>query len=341
MNVPVSEIVELVEGKLLAGDPAARVAGFSSLEDALPGDLCFFHDARYRDRLKSTRATALLLPVDWGEFPAGVACIGVADPSKAFEKTVERFGVQPVPFAAGTHPSAVVADSAKLDRSKVALGANAVIDEGAELADGVEIGAGCYIGRDVRIGREAKLFANVTVHLGCTLGERVILHSGVVIGADGFGYEFHQGRHRKIRQSGVVQIDSDVEIGANSTVDRARFGRTWIGEGTKIDNQVQVGHNVVIGRHCIVVACSAIAGSAVIGDYVVMAAQCGVGNHIKVGSQSTLGGRSGVTKDVPPGQTYMGFPAVPAGVEKRRIASVNRIPKLVARIKELEDRIKG
>jgi UDP-3-O-[3-hydroxymyristoyl] glucosamine N-acyltransferase len=191
----------------------------------------------------------------------------------------------------------------------------------------------------VRIGRDSKLFANSTVHLGCILGERVILHSGVVVGADGFGYEFEKGRHRKVRQAGIVQIDNDVEIGAGSMVDRARFGRTWIGEGTKIDNLVQIGHNVVIGRHCIVVACVAIAGSAVIGDYVVIAAQAGIAGHVAVGSQSTLGARAGVTKDLPGGQTYMGFPAVPANEERRRIASMNRLPQLLARLKEVEARL--
>jgi UDP-3-O-[3-hydroxymyristoyl] glucosamine N-acyltransferase len=185
------------------------------------------------------------------------------------------------------------------------------------------------------------LFANSTVHTGCVLGERVILHSSAVIGADGFGYTFEKGRHRKVRQSGIVQIDNDVEVGAGTMIDRARFGRTWIGEGTKIDNLVQIGHNVVIGKHCIVVSCVAIAGSAVIGDYVVIAAQVGIAGHITIGSKSTLAGRAGVTKDVPAGETYLGFPAVPANEERRRIASVNRLPKLVARVSELEARLKA
>jgi UDP-3-O-[3-hydroxymyristoyl] glucosamine N-acyltransferase len=237
------------------------------------------------------------------------------------------------------HPSAVVAASAILDPKRVCVGANAVVDEHAALADGVEIGAGCYVGRNTSIGADSKLFPNSTLHMGCTLGERVILHSGVVVGADGFGYEFGNGRHRKVRQSGIVQIDDDVEVGAGTTIDRARFGRTWIGEGTKVDNLVQIGHNVVIGRHCIVVACTAIAGSVVIGDYVVIAAQVGIAGHVAIGSQSTLGARSGVTKDVPAGQSYLGFPAVPAKQERRRIASVNRLPRLMQRIEELEKKL--
>jgi UDP-3-O-[3-hydroxymyristoyl] glucosamine N-acyltransferase len=223
----------------------------------------------------------------------------------------------------------------------VCIGPNAVIEAGVELGDEVEVGPGCFVGRNVIIGKGSRLHANSTVHAECILGENVFLHSGVVIGADGFGYEFGHGRHRKVRQAGIVQIDNDVEIGAGSTVDRARFGRTWIGEGTKIDNLVQIGHNVVIGKHCIIVACTAIAGSAVIGDYVVIAAQVGIAGHVHVGSQSTLAARCGVTRDLPGGKTYLGFPAIPSGEEKRRLAGINRLPQLVARVKELAAQIAG
>ena len=215
----------------------------------------------------------------------------------------------------------------------------AVIEEGAILGNEVEVGAGCFVGRRTKLGAGTKLFANSTVHDQCILGERVNLHSGVVIGGDGFGYEFDKGRHRKVRQAGIVQIDNDVEIGAGTTVDRARFGRTWIGEGTKIDNLVQIGHNVVIGKHCIIVACTAIAGSAQIGDYVVIAAQSGIAGHVEVGSQATLAGRCGVTKSLPGGKTYLGFPAIPVAEEKRRLAGVNRLPQLTARVKELEQMV--
>lgn len=341
LNISVLDLVTLVGGELLSGRPEVLITNFASLKEARQGDLSFFSDTRYQAQLSTTKAFAVLVPRDYSHFPEGVACIGVADPSRSFELIVETYGIQPVPFKAGVHPNAVIAATAKLDPTKVCVGAHAVIDEEAEIADGVEIAAGCYVGRGVRIGLDSKLFANSTVHMGCVLGERVILHSGVVIGADGFGYEFAKGRHRKVRQSGIVQIDSDVEVGAGSMIDRARFGRTWIGEGTKIDNLVQIGHNVVMGRHCIVVACVAIAGSAVIGDYVVIAAQVGIAGHVTIGSQSKLGGRAGVTKDVPAGETYLGFPAVPANEERRRIASVNRLPKLVARVSELEARLKA
>ncbi len=341
LNIALPDLLKLLDGTVLAQGPEVAITGFASLKEARAGDLSFFHDHRYEARLLGTRASAVLVPMECAKFPENVTCIGVSDPSRAFERIVESYGVQPEPFAPGVHPSAAIAASARLDPAKVCIGANAVIDEDAEIAEGVEIGAGCYVGRKVRIGRDSKLFANSTVHAGCILGERVLLHSGVVIGADGFGYEFGNGRHRKVRQSGIVQIDDDVEIGAGSTVDRARFGRTWIGEGTKIDNLVQIGHNVVLGRHCIVVACAAIAGSAVIGDYVVIAAQAGIAGHVAVGSQCTLGARAGVTKDLPAGQTYMGFPAGPANEERRRIASINRLPQLLARVKQLEARLEA
>jgi len=337
MHIAVDEILEIVGGKLLSGDPAVMIEGFANLKESVPGDLSFFHDPRYEALLGTTQACAVLVPETWTKCPPGVACIGVADPSRMFETIVEKFGVQPEPFAPGVHPTAVIAEDVNYDPAHVRIGPHAVIESGVVIAKGAEIGAGCFVGRKACIGADSKLFANVTVHTGCQLGQRVILHSGVVIGADGFGYEFDKGRHRKVRQAGIVQIDDDVEIGAGTMVDRARFGRTWIGAGTKIDNLVQIGHNVVIGKHCIIVASTAIAGSAQIGDYVVIAAQCGIAGHVKIGSQATLAARCGVTKDLPGGATYMGFPAIPVKDERRRLAGINRLPNLTARVKKLED----
>lgn len=341
MKIALSDVATLVGGTLKNGDPSLEITGFASLKEAVPGDLSFFNDTRYNERLLKTKASAVLVPAAYAELPPQAAYIAVTDPSRSFELIVETYGFQPAPFVPGVHASAVVAESVVYDAAKVAIGPNAVVEDGVELADGVEIGAGCFVGRNAQIGAGSKLFANCTVHAECSLGSGVILHSGAVIGADGFGYEFSQGRHRKIRQAGVVQIDNDVEIGAGTTVDRARFGRTWIGEGTKIDNLVQIGHNVVIGKHCIIVAGTAIAGSAIIEDYVVIAAQVGIAGHVTVGTQSTLAARCGVTRDLAGGKTYLGFPAIPVSDEKRRVASVNRLPHLQARVKELEARLKG
>ena len=341
MKIALNELATFVGGTLKNGDPTLEITGFASLNEAVPGDLSFFYDTRYNDRLLKTKASAVLVPADHSEPSPQAAYIVVSDPSKSFELIVETYGFQPAPFEAGVHPSAVIAESVKFDAAKVSVGPNAVIEAGVELADGVEIGAGCFVGRNARIGSGSKLFANSSVHAECILGSGVILHSSVVIGGDGFGYEFSQGRHRKVRQAGIVQIDNEVEIGAGTTVDRARFGRTWIGEGTKIDNLVQIGHNVIIGKHCIIVAGTAIAGSAIVGDYVVIAAQVGIAGHVTVGAQATLAARCGVTRDLPGGQTYLGFPAIPASDEKRRLASINRLPQLQARVKELEAQIKS
>lgn len=330
------ELAAFVHGELENGGEDILIGGFASLKDAKAGDLSFFSSERYREQFIATKASAVLVPVDMTGLRPHTVCITVKLPSRAFDQLVEQYGYAPPAFCAGVHPAAVVAPSAKLDPTRVAIGACAVIEDGAEIGDGVRIGPGCCVGRNARIGRDSVLFANVTIHDDCVLGERVILHSGVVIGADGFGYEFENGRHRKVGQTGIVQIDNDVEIGANSTVDRARFGRTWIGEGTKIDNLVQIGHNAVIGKHCILVAFAAIAGSAEIGDYVVVAGQAAVAGHVSVGSRSTLGARSGVTKDLPAGESYLGFPAIPSQKERRRIAAVARLPQLLQRVRELE-----
>jgi UDP-3-O-[3-hydroxymyristoyl] glucosamine N-acyltransferase len=341
MDVSVADLLPLVEGTLLIGNPQSRIRGVSSLKEAVDGDLTFFYDARYLKHLLATGATAVLVPAGTGQLPERAVCIGVKDPSRAFEAVVEKYGLQPIQFTAGVHPSAVIGQGVSLDPSLVSVGPNAVIGDGAQLTEGVAIGAGAYVGPNVTIGKDSKLYANATVHQGCILGERVIIHSSAVIGADGFGYVFEEGRHRKIRQAGIVQIDNDVEVGAGTMVDRARFGRTRIGEGTKFDNLVQIGHNVVIGKHCIVIAHTGIAGSATIGDYVVIAAQSGVAGHVTVGSQVTLGSRVGVTKDLPGGKTYLGNPAVPIQEEQRARAGIKRIPQLLSRIAELESRLEA
>jgi UDP-3-O-[3-hydroxymyristoyl] glucosamine N-acyltransferase len=333
----VRELAELVKTGIPTNGADTIITGFASLREAGSGDLSFLSNPRYRQQLADTRASVVLVPVGWTDTPAHVTGLAVQDPSAAFEKVVEKFGFQPSTIRFGIHPSAAVGVGVEANHARIAIGAHAVVEEGAHLGDDVEIGAGCFVGKGVHIGSGSRLYPNVTVLDGCILGKNVILHSGTVIGADGFGYEFVNGRHRKIRQAGIVQIDDDVEIGANTTVDRARFGRTWIGEGTKIDNQVQIAHNVVIGRHCIIVAGVGIAGSAQIGDGVVIAAQAGVAGHVTIGSRCTVAARSGVTKDLPPGPAmYMGFPAGPAAQERRRIAAGRQVPELLARVKKLE-----
>ncbi|WP_081891551.1 UDP-3-O-(3-hydroxymyristoyl)glucosamine N-acyltransferase [Verrucomicrobium sp. BvORR106] len=337
MNIPVSELMALLPAQLLSGCSSTRISGFASLKEAVPGDLSFFSDMRYRRLLDQTQATAVLIPMDWTAFPANVVCLGVQNPSVAFETVTERFGLQPATFTPGVHASAIVGNCVNTNLDKVKIGPHAVIEDGVHIGDGSEVGAGCFIGRGASLGADCRLYANSTVHEGSQLGDRVVLHSSSVIGADGFGYVFKDGRHRKVRQSGIVQLDNDVEVGASSTVDRARFGRTWIGEGTKIDNQVQIAHNVVVGKHCVIVAGCGIAGSSRMGDYVIIAAQCGVAGHVSIGSQCTLAARTVVTKDIPAGSgAYMGFPAAPVMDERRRIVASRQLPALMERVRNLE-----
>ncbi len=315
------------------------IEGFANLKESVKGDLSFFHDPRYEALLGTTKACAVLVPETWTKCPEGVACIGVADPSRMFETIVEKFGVQPEPFSPGVHPTAVIAEDVTYDPTRVRIGPHAVIESGVTIADGAEIGAGCFVGCKASIGKDSKLYANVTVHTGCVLGERVVLHSGVVVGADGFGYEFDKGRHRKVRQAGIVQIDNDVEIGAGTMVDRARFGRTWIGEGTKIDNLVQIGHNCVTGKHCIIVSQTGISGSTRLGDYVTMGGQVGVAGHLEIASQVMLLAKSGVTKSLTEPGAYTGFPAKPLLEGRRMLALPAKIPDLIERVRELERKI--
>ncbi|RBP44452.1 UDP-3-O-[3-hydroxymyristoyl] glucosamine N-acyltransferase [Roseimicrobium gellanilyticum] len=335
-RLSVGDLTQLVHGTSRSEDAKMMVEGFASLGEAQKGDVTFYTDVKHAAALRQTKATVILVPEDWESEQLGVAFIRVVSPTAAFDLVVDRYGRQAPAFKAGIHPTAVISDSVTFNAAKVCIGAHAVIEQGAIIGDGATIGASSYVGHDVTIGKDTKLHAQVTIQDGCVIGDRVILHSGVVIGADGFGYEFEAGRHRKVKQRGIVQVDADVEIGANSTVDRARYGRTWIGAGTKIDNLVQIGHNVVIGRHCILVACVAIAGSVVIADYVVIGAQAGIAGHVTIGPQARLGARCGVTKDLPGGQSYLGFPAVPAEKEKRKLAGVSRLEKLNARVRALE-----
>lgn len=339
MDLSVSELIQLVQGDLLSGETELRIHGFASLKEARKGDLTFFYDTRYQKQLLESAATAVLVPKDATKLPDHLACIGVEDPSKAFETVVETYGLQPIPFRPGIHPTAVIGSDVRMNREKVSIAAHAVIGDRTEIGDGVTIGANTTVAPDVRIGAECLIHPNVSIYAGSLIGERVILHSGSVIGADGFGYTLEDGRHRKIRQAGIVQIDDDVEVGAGTTIDRARFGRTWIGEGSKIDNQVQIAHNVIVGKHCIIVSQTGIAGSSTLEDHVICAAQVGVGGHCTVGKGATLGGRTGATADLAPGKVYMGYPATTMQEEQRSKVYVRRLPKIVARIQELESKL--
>ncbi len=335
MQFTVRELAALVGGQFAdEARGALKITGVAAAREAGDGDFSFFGNPKYLAQIKATRATAVLVPVGFSESIAGVP-VQVENPSLAFARLMELFAPPPPVFAPGVHPSAIVAADVTLDEG-VSIQPGVVIESGASIGARTLIGAHSYVGHGAVIGADCQVAPRVTVGARCILGDRVIVHSGAVLGTDGFGFEMAGGKHVKIPQIGIVQVDSDVEIGANTTIDRARFGRTWIGEGTKIDNLVQIAHNVVIGKHCIIVAQVGISGSARLGDYVTLAGQVGVAGHLEIGSHTVVAAQSGVTKSLRSREMYMGYPAEPAKEHREKIARIGRLPKLADRIRRLE-----
>lgn len=340
MKTTVGAIAAMVEGRLLRGDEAHELTNFAALDQADASCVSFFGNAKYREQLERTRAGLVLVPaeVEVKADHAG-ALVAVANPILAFDQIVRAYGTLPPPFVAGISAAAYVDPEATVD-PEISIGPNASVLRGARIGKGTRIGAGAVVGEGAVIGQDCAIGPNVTICQGCLVGDRVILHPGVVVGADGFGFEFVEGRHRKIEQLGIVRIGDDVEIGASTTIDRARFGETVIGEGTKIDNQVQIGHNCLIGKHCIIVAQTGISGSTRIGDYVVLAAQCGVAGHLTIADRVTFGGRSGVISSIDePGGTYFGYPARTLKEDRRDAMRVKQLGNLLKRVKDLESRL--
>ncbi|OYW72157.1 MAG: UDP-3-O-(3-hydroxymyristoyl)glucosamine N-acyltransferase, partial [Verrucomicrobia bacterium 12-59-8] len=312
-TITLQKLTELVGGTLSRGSPEAVITGLNSILHAAPGEVTFLGNARYLPALKTTRASAALVAEDFivEDIPDGLALVRVQNPTLAFSSVIRFFGPTPVEFAPGVHASATIAADVAFDPQKVCIGPNVVVEAGAQLGDGCMLHAGVYIGRGVKLGTGCAIHANAVIKEYCVLGNRVILHSGSVIGSDGFGYEFVNGQHQKIDQVGIVQIDDDVEIGSCTTIDRARFGRTWIGAGSKIDNLVQIGHNCILGKHCVIVSQTGISGSTRLGNYVTMGGQVGVAGHLEIGDKVMFFAKSGVTKSILEAGAYTGFPARP------------------------------
>ncbi len=320
------------------GDPAKMITGAAPVGDALPGEITFFSNPKYLAQLRKTRATAAFVPSDFAQ-PIELAQIRVADPVKAFEQIALKWAPPPVRYEPMVHPSAVVAEDVKLGAG-VSIQPHAVIEAGVTIGDGTVIGAGSYIGHGTTIGARCLIYPRATIRERTLIGARVIIHSGAVIGADGFGFEVRDGRQHKIPQIGIVQIDDDVEIGANTTVDRARFGRTWIREGAKIDNLVQVAHNVVIGKHAVIASQAGVAGSSQIGEYVMIGGQAGITGHIELGDRTIVGAKTGVSKNLPAGSgIWWGIPAAPIRKAQERLAWVHRLGQLFDRVKAIEKKL--
>ena len=336
MQLTAREIADIVGGTLV-GNADEPVTGVSGIREAQPGDLTFIGHPRYLAAAKNTRASVIIVPRDLVvESPHTL--VRVDNPSVAFTRIVERSAPAPVRPTPGIHSLACVAPSAKLG-ADVAVGAFAVIEEGAVIGDRSFIGAGCYIGHESVIGADCLIYPRVTMRERTRLGQRVILHSGVVLGADGFGFETIRGERQKVPQIGTVELGDDVELGANSCIDRGRFGKTRVGKGTKIDNLVQIGHNCVIGEHCVICGGVGIAGSVIVENYVTIAGQVGIAGHLTIGEQAVLGAQCGVARDVPPGVTVFGAPAIPHLQFKRSAVYTARLPSLVAKLREMEQQL--
>jgi len=325
-----------MSGGELVGDPTLKITSAASLVEATTGEISFFANRKYVGLLRKTRASAVFVPPDFAE-PISAAQVRVANPAKAFEQVVLKLAPKPITFGPGVHPTAIIDPSAQLGE-RVSIQPHAVIEAGARIGDDTIIGAGTYIGHETVIGSACLIYPRVTIRERSRVGLRVIIHSGAVIGADGFGFEVVDGRQKKLQQLGFVQIDNDVEIGANTTIDRARFGRTWIQEGVKIDNLVQIAHNVVVGKNSIIVAQTGISGSTRVGERVTMAGQVGIAGHVEIGDGTVIAGQSGVSKDLR-GGVWFGYPAVPFAEAKQQIAWIHRLGKLFARVKEIEKKL--
>jgi UDP-3-O-[3-hydroxymyristoyl] glucosamine N-acyltransferase len=330
------DAAERVGGWVAPENYERPILGVASLDDANEGDISFYASPKYLKALRKSRATAVLVPHGFAEEVAATR-VWVDNPAEAFAKLLEIFAPSPIPLAPGIHPSAVVASDAEIG-ADVTIEAFAVVESGARIGARTVVGSHGYIGHHAVLGEDCRLYPHVTIRERTRIGNRAVFHPGVVIGSDGFGYEFRDGRHQKIPQTGTVQIDDDVEIGANSTIDRARFGRTWIQEGVKIDNLVQIAHNVTIGRHTVVCAQVGISGSVRVGNYVTLAGKVGVNGHIEIGDGAIAAAMGAITKSVPPREVLVGVPARPMREYKRNLALLNNIHKLYERVKRLEEK---
>ena len=333
-SVHLKEIAKLVDGEIL-GDPETAITGVAGIKEAKKGDITFLSNVKYLPFLSQTEASAVITSKDVSS--ADKPLVRTANPSLAFTKVISVFKPSFHEKSPGIHPTAVIAEGVHLGQG-VYIGPHAVLEKGASVGDHSVIEANVFVGADSVIGNKTHLYPNVTVREDIHIGSGVIIHSGSVIGSDGFGYETVDGIHEKIPHTGTVIIEDDVEIGANVCVDRGRFQKTWIKKGAKIDNLVQIAHNVVVGERCLIVSQAGISGSSQIGDNVIIAGQAGIVGHLTLGDDTIVGAGAGVTKSWPEKSVILGSPAKPISEQKKLIAYISRLPELFKEFAEFKKR---
>ncbi len=340
-SFPLTEFLECLGEYQAEGNWTGEITGISTLKEAAAGDLSFLGNSRYTQEVRGTHASVILLPRNFEGHPArDQLYVRVENPSFTlgqFCRVLERrFWPQP---PVGIHPTAVIDREAFIDET-ASVGPYCLISSGARVGAGAVLSSHVSLGAHATVGEGSRIMTQVTIGDFCEIGKGVLLNPGIVIGADGFGYETVKGVHEKVPQIGKVVIGDDVEIGANTTIDRARFSETRIGSGTKIDNLVQIGHNVRIGKGCLIVAQVGISGSTTIEDYVVIGGQTGIVGHITIGRGSRIGAQSGISKSIPPGSEVQGAPAVDLRLFQRIIALQRRLPDFFARFRSLEESVR-
>ena len=344
MQLPISEIAKITQTQA-EGKTEVVITRLCSLEDAQEGGICYVVSADKPELLEHLKASAVILPQEakGKKIPFSGAVLYAQNPEWAFILLMKYIDAARTKHTPGIHPTAVISPKAKLGKD-VSVGAYSVIEDGVTIGDNTVIFPQCYIGKDVIVGKNCYIYPQVVIREDCVLKDYVILQPGARIGADGFGFTFHDGRHQKIPQVGNVVLGNDVEIQANACVDRAKISSTVIGDNTKIDNLVQVGHNVRVGQSSIFCAQVGIAGTTDIGNGVVLAGQVGLAGHMKVGDRAQIGAQSGVMGDVPAGKTYLGFPAVPQKEAFRQMAVARKLPEIYKEFqqfkKELQEKEK-
>jgi UDP-3-O-[3-hydroxymyristoyl] glucosamine N-acyltransferase len=328
------ELAKHVDGTI-HGDPKTIVSSVATMESAGPGDLTFFSNAKYEPQLKTTKASAVIVPEI---LESNAALLIVDDPYYAFMQIVVLIYGHRKHKQTGISKKASISESAKIGKN-CNIADFSTVSDNAKIGDNCTIYPGAFIGPDVTLGNDCIIYPNVVIYNNCTIGNRVIVHSNASIGQDGFGFATYQGVHHKIPQIGIVIIEDDVEIGAAACIERATLGETVVSKGTKIGDMVGIGHGTKVGEHCLIVPQVGIAGSSTLGHHVTLGGQVGIAGHIKIGNMVKIGAKSGLSNDVPDGQVLLGVPAMDASITKRIYGTLSQLPDMRRKIKQLEKKL--